>query len=268
MIRLTDSEFTHIESMMKKRYGINLAGKRQLIESRLFSTLVQNNCPTFTEYFKKLDSDPEESISIVNKLTTNHTYFMREIQHYDFMKEVILPAHLKNNKKKSIRIWSAGCSSGEEAYTTVMLMKEFFGAAAPSWDTTILATDISEHVMSIALNKQYVQEDLKDLPPAWVQKHFTRTPDGLYNLSQAIKNDVVFKKFNLMDPFQYKAPFDLIFCRNVMIYFDQDTKNKLCNKYYDALNPGGYFFIGHSETVQRDHSKFEYIKPSIYQRGV
>ena len=268
MIKLTDSEFNFIVNFMKSNYGINLINKRQLIESRMSSTLAEKNLNNFNEYFDIVKKRDDQEISLlINKLTTNHTYFMREAQHYDFMVQNFLPMQEKIKSGGDIRIWSAGCSSGEEAFTTVMVMKDYFGANASRWDTTILATDISQNVMGLAQTKIYEEDSLKDVPPEWKQKYFKRRPDGFYDLSPAVRKEVVFRPFNLMEKFQYKKPYDLIFCRNVMIYFDQETKNKLIDKFYDALVPGGYLFIGHSESVQRDKTDFKYVQPSIYQKG-
>lgn len=267
MVRLTDNEFTFIVDFMKGNYGINLINKRQLIESRMNSTLAERNMDSFTDYFEVIKKRDDNEISLlINKLTTNHTYFMRERQHFDFLTSVVLPFHEKNNPRRDIRIWSAGCSSGEEAFTTIMTIKEYFGAAASSWDTTILATDISQNVMKLAQTKTYEEDSLKDIPAAWKQKYFKLRADGYYDLSPAVRKEVAFRPFNLMNTFSYKKPYDIIFCRNVMIYFDQPTKNALINKFYDALVPGGYLFIGHSESVQRDQSNFKYIQPSIYQK--
>jgi len=232
------------------------------------STLVEKSLTSFTQYFEIIKKRNADEISLlINKLTTNHTYFMRESQHFNFLKNNVLPLHEKNNRQKDIRIWSAGCSSGEEAYTTVMTIKDYFGMNATNWDTTILATDISTKVIQSAQNNTYVEDALKDIPDSWKRKYFKERPDGMFELSPNIKKEVAFKVFNLMDKFVYKKPFDIIFCRNVMIYFDQPTKNELINKFYDALNPGGFLFIGHSESVQRESSKFKYIQPSIYQKG-
>lgn len=268
MIRLTDSEFDFIVNFMKSNYGINLINKRQLIESRMSSTLAEKNLDTFKDYFDIVKKRDDDEISLlINKLTTNHTYFMREAQHYDFMTNTFLPFQEKIKNGGDIRIWSAGCSSGEEAFTTVMVMKDYFGSHSTRWDTTILATDISQNVMNLAQTKIYEEDSLKDVPPSWKQKYFTKRSDGFYDLNPAVRKEVVFRPFNLMENFQYKKPYDLIFCRNVMIYFDQDTKNKLIDKFYNALTPGGYLFIGHSESVQRDKTNFNYIQPSIYQKG-
>lgn len=268
MIRLSDKEFNFIVEFMKSNYGINLINKRQLIESRMNNTLVQKNMESFSDYFEIIKKhDKEEISSLINKLTTNHTYFMREPQHFNFLKNTVLPYHEKYNKQHDIRIWSAGCSSGEEAYTTIMTIKDYFGANASQWDTTILATDISTKAMGQAQTKIYEPEALKDVPESWKTRHFKQRADGLYDLNPAIRKEVVYRVFNLMDKFVYKKPFDVIFCRNVMIYFDQKTKNELVEKFYDALAPGGYLFIGHSESVQKEASRFKYIQPSIYQKG-
>ncbi len=182
------------------------------------------------------------------------------------MKDVILPQQKKDNTQKNIRIWSAGCSSGEEAFTAVMVMHDFFGMEKTKWDYRVLATDIATNMLYAAKNGVYVKENLKDIPPSWIKTYFVKKGDDQYALSPEVINEVIFKVFNLMDRFPYRNSFDLIFCRNVMIYFDQQTKINLINKFYEALKPGGYLFIGHSESIQRQQSKFSYVMPSIYQK--
>ncbi len=268
MIRLSDQEFDNIVNFIKNNYGINLSKKRQLIESRMYSVLQEKGFTSFTEYFELIKkNDSNEITAMLNKLTTNHTYFLRESAHFDFMKNTILPMQEKTNRQKDIRIWSAGCSSGEEAYTTIMVMMDYFGLQKSSWDYRILATDISLKVMEEAKHGLYSAESLRNIPQSWEKKYFTGKGNDLFELKEEVRKQVFFKPLNLMDNFSFKQPFDLIFCRNVMIYFDQPTKNALINKFYDVLKPGGYLFIGHSETVQRDSSKFLYVEPSIYQKG-
>ena len=267
MIQLTDNEFQNIVKFVRDNYGINLSQKRQLIEARMYSVLLQKNLTNFTDYFSLIkQNDSSEIVAMLNKLTTNHTYFMREPAHFDFLKNVILPYHEKHNLKKDIRIWSAGCSSGEEAYTAIMYIMDYFGLQKSRWDYGIYATDISLKAMSAAQNTLYSDVALKDVPAEWKHKYFTAHGDGCYDLNKEVKEQVTFKRFNLMDRFSYTQPYDLIFCRNVMIYFDQETKNNLINKFYDALKPGGYLFIGHSETIMRGTSSFQYIQPAIYQK--
>lgn len=267
MIHLTDREFGELVDYMKTNYGINLEKKRLLIESRLYSVLAEKKVSSFTEYFDLIRrKDPGELNTMLNKLTTNHTYFLREPGHFRFLREVILPQQEKTNRERDLRIWSAGCSTGEEAYTAVMVMKDFFSGAR-DWDYRTLATDISTRVLEEAKRGVYPEESLRDVPPRWEKRYFSRNGQ-MFALSDEVKREVIFKRVNLMDPFPFSKPFDLIFCRNVMIYFDQETKNRLVGKFCEALKPGGYLFIGHSETIQRDSSGFRYIEPSIYQKGI
>ncbi|MCI1965348.1 MAG: protein-glutamate O-methyltransferase CheR [Oscillospiraceae bacterium] len=266
MIHLTDREFQELVDFIRTNFGINLSKKRLLIEARLFSVLAEKNVSSFTEYFNLIRGNSKELITMMNRLTTNHTYFMREPRHFEYLKNVILPELTENRRDKCLRIWSAGCSTGEEAYTAVMVMREWFGLQS-GWDYRLLATDISTRVLESAKHGVYSAESLRDLPAGWRSRYF-HTQDGqTYLLSDEIKKEVIFRSLNLMNPFPFHRPFDLIFCRNVMIYFDQETKNKLIQKFYDILKPGGYLLIGHSETVQRDVVPFQYIEPSIYQRG-
>ena len=267
MIRLTDQEFETMTVYIRENYGINLEKKRHLIEARMYSVLTQKNLTSFTDYFSLVRHDSQEAAAMLNKLTTNHTYFMRERAHFDYLTGVILPEQEKTNRQKELRIWSAGCSTGEEAYTAILFMTEYFGTRRFEWDYSILATDISLKVLEAAPNPVYPGEALKDVPPAWRRKYFTAAPDGCYTLNREVREQVTFRRLNLMEPFVFKKPFDLIFCRNVMIYFDQPTKTRLANKFYDVLKPGGYLFIGHSESLQRDASRFRYLQPSIYQKG-
>lgn len=195
---------------------------------------------------------------------------MREPEHYTFLKETILPYMVETcSKDHVLRIWSAACSSGEECYTTAMLMDQYFGAEKAKWDTRILATDISQSVISKAKAGIYQEDGMKGLSNDWKARYFNNLGNGKYEICQGIKDEVIFKTFNLMDPMpdKYKMkPFDLIFCRNVMIYFDQPTKQALVNRFYDVVKPGGYFFIGHAESVNRADTQFDYIKPAIYRR--
>lgn len=266
MIHLTDREFREFVEYIRLNYGIELGKKRLLIEARLFSVLAEKNIGSFTEYFQLIQNSPEERNTMLNRLTTNHTYFMREPRHFEFLREVILPEITKRSSSKCLRIWSAGCSTGEEAYTAVMVMKEWFGPAS-GWDYRILATDISMRVLEAARAGVYSRDSLRDLPPGWEKRYFRREDEQTYVLSEEVKKEVIFRRLNLMEPFPFHNPFDLIFCRNVMIYFSQQTKNELVGKFCDALKPGGYLLIGHSETVQRDTANLNYLEPSIYQKG-
>ncbi len=272
MMEITDREFERLVAYMHDNYGINLSAKRVLIQGRLGNMLKDRGFASYNDYLDAVIADKSgaEVTTILNKLTTNHTFFMREPEHYTYLKEVILPYLVKTVKNNELRIWSAGCSSGEECYTTAMLINEFFGREKGRWDTKILATDISHSVMEKAKRGIYTAEGMKGLSPEWKAKYFKHLGDDKYEICQAIKDEIIFKPFNLMDPMPKKyidRPFDLIFCRNVMIYFDQPTKNALVNRFYDVTKPGGYLYIGHAESIPRGETKYQYIKPAIYRRG-
>ena len=272
-MEISDREFHRLVDYMHDNFGINLSSKRVLIQGRLGNMLRERGFTSYDQYLDAVmaDTSGAEVTTILNKLTTNHTFFMREPEHYTYLKEVILPWAVANAKNHELRIWSAGCSSGEECYTTAMLLDEYFGKEKSLWDTRILATDISNSVMDKAKAGVYNVEGMKGLSTEWKRRYFRHVDNEHDEICQEIKDQIIFKPFNLMEemPEKYKRrPFDLIFCRNVMIYFDQPTKNALVNRFYDVLKPGGYFYIGHAESIPRGETKFEYVKPAIYRRGL
>lgn len=254
MLSLSEHDFQRLYTYIKKNYGIDLSKKKQLIVSRLSHTLSSQGYGNFTGYVDDIISgrDPDMVTAMLNKLTTNYTYFLREEEHFKYLWDVVLPdLEKKHTRDKVLCIWSAGCSSGEEPYTISMYLKEYFGAKASQWDTRILATDISQKILNTAMTASYGDESLSSLPATWRQKYFVKKPDGGYTVAPAIKQNVIFRTFNLMDPIQFKKKFDLIFCRNVMIYFDQDTKDALVRRFYNATVSGGHLFIGHSEGLTK-----------------
>lgn len=268
MIYLTDQEFQAITAYIKENYGVNLTKKRPLIEGRLSNYIAGLGYDNYMDYFEFAKSDKigDEMVNLINKLTTNHTYFLRENEHFDFYKDTVLPWVDKSLKVKDLRIWSAGCSSGQEPYTLSMITQDYLGAESSLWDHTILASDISDKVLTTAKAGIYSREEFSDVPQQWVKKYFVPKGEHYYTVSEAMRKSVAFRNFNLLSPFNFKKPFHTIFCRNVMIYFDIPTKNQVIDKFYDALLPGGYFMIGHSESLSSCKHNFKYIKPSIYQK--
>ena len=268
MIYLKDDEFLEITSYIKKNYGVNLTNKRPLIEGRLSNYISDLGFDNYRDYFNyaKKDTVHDEMTMLINKLTTNHTYFFRENDHFEFYRSTILPWVDQTLKTKDLRIWSAGCSSGQEPYTLAMITLDYLGSKASEWDHTILASDISNKVLTIAKNGIYSREELADVPHSWIQRYFQADDDQKFAVSDMLRKSVAFRNFNLLSPFDFKKPFQTIFCRNVMIYFDIPTKNEIIQKFYDALLPGGYFLIGHSESLSSCDHQFKYIKPSIYQK--
>ena len=148
-----------------------------------------------------------------------------------------------------------------------MIIKETLGAQAALWDTRVLATDISQNALRAAKEAVYDEDSLKNLSPAWISKYFVKTAEkGIYSVAPSIKSNVIFQTFNLMDPIRFRLKFDVIFCRNVMIYFDQSTKDALIQRFYDATSPGGYLMIGHSETINKEKTPYKYLMPATYRK--
>ncbi|MDA3846565.1 MAG: protein-glutamate O-methyltransferase CheR [Vallitaleaceae bacterium] len=272
-IKLTTQEFNRISQFMKANFGINLTDKkRTLIETRLQKTMNQRSFLNYNAYFDCIvnDKSGKEATTLLNLLTTNHTYFLREVEHFEFLKKVLLPQLFEAYKyEKDLRIWSAGCSSGQEPYTIAMIVSEYIDQGNhhfSNWNRQMLATDISEKALHKAITGIYSKEEVKDVPYDWLQKYFTRSGNA-YAISRAIKEEITFRKFNLMNAtYPFKKKFHVIFCRNVMIYFDAETKNKIINHFYHHLEPGGYLLIGHSEFVDRNVVPFDYIKPAVYRK--
>lgn len=264
---LLDADFERLTTFIKSNYGINLAQKRQLVASRLGSTISEQGYKDFTDYINHIlkNQNPNDIENIINKLTTNYTFFMREKQHYDFFRNTALPQIIEKHKTdKVLSIWSAGCSSGEEPYNISMYIKEFLGPKAKDWDTRVLATDICQQVLAKA--KAGIYELPDTIPSEWRNKYFVKTSNPeQFEVAPDIKNNVIFRTFNLMDPIKFKLKFDIIFCRNVMIYFDQPTKDALCDRFHDSSNPGGYLFIGHSESLNKN-TPYKTLAPATYQK--
>jgi chemotaxis protein methyltransferase CheR len=267
---ITDREFEQLVGYIKANYGINLFHKKVLVIGRLLNYMEQNNFDSFSDYYQFIISDKtgKAATTLINRITTNHTFFMRESQHFKYFRDKVLPDYItKIAANKDLRIWSAGCSSGEEPYTLAMIINDHFMGNKEMWDTKILATDISTKVLESAVSGVYQTEQILPLPEKWRKKYFTKHSEDTSIVVDEIKNEVIFRKFNLIDDvFPFKKKFHAIFCRNVMIYFDNETKSRLIDKFYDHLEYGGYLFIGHAESINRNESKYKYILPSVYRK--
>ncbi len=268
MEKISREDFLRLVGYMRDNYGINLEQKQTLVEGRLWSVLNKRGFNSVREYFDFVIADKtgEEAKTLITKLSTNYTYFMREDQHYKFLVNIILPDLLPTLKPKDLRIWSAGCSSGEEPYTTAMVLDDYLGVHKNEWDSKILATDISPQVLQMAHEAVYPEDRLQNLSPAWKQKYFTKVDKELFEVKDSIKSEVIFRSFNLMEAMPFRKKFHVIFCRNVMIYFNKPTRDALVERYYDQLELGGYLFIGTSETIGKGESRFDFIQPSIYRK--
>ncbi len=268
MLKLTDDDFNRLVTYMKKNYGINLEKKRILIEGRLSNMVTQRGFKSFKEFidFAFADRTGKETMQLVNKLTTNHTFFMREPEHFEYLKNTLLPYFEKTNaRERAVRVWCAASSTGQEPYTLAMTMDEYFGAKTAMWDLKLLATDLDTEVLKTAEQGIYSVDMLKDVPKTWMTKYFTKLPDGRFQVVDSIRKRITYKQFNLMDKIAAQRPYDLISCRNVMIYFEQETKNALIERFYDVTKEGGYLYIGHAESVGKN-TRYTYIKPAIYRK--
>ncbi len=267
-LSLTQKQFEIISGMVYRICGIDLhMGKEELVKARLGKRLRSLGFDSFDRYISYLEQDKSgrEIINMMESLTTNKTSFFRESQHFDYMRNQILPALI--SARSRIRIWSAGCSSGEEPYTiSIVLLESTPGINA--MDVKVLATDIATAVLKKAKEGIYEAESVRDINPQLLKKYFEIVKDGgtKYKVKDSVKQLVTFARLNLMESWPMKGPFDIIFCRNVMIYFDKPTQERLVNRYYDYLKPGGHLFVGHSESLVSIDHKFHYVQPAIYKK--
>ncbi len=270
---LTDAQFEKISQLVRRLCGINLhTGKRQLVKARLNKRLRALGLKDFGAYLSVLEKDVSgnELVTMLDALSTNLTSFFRESAHFDFLRQEVLPEILQSSGNRRLRVWSAGCSTGEEPYTIGVTLHE----AIPNpdlWDIKILATDLSTQVLARAAKGIYGPERLKDVSQALVRKYFqsVKNPvDGApaYQVKDQLRRLVTFARLNLMENWPMKGPFDIIFCRNVMIYFEKPVQEKLINRYYDLLGPGGYMFLGHSESLTGTSHRFKYVQPTVYRK--
>lgn len=267
---ISGTEFKLLKTIFNERYGIELKEeKKALVESRLGKVLQAKGMNNLSEYLEAVFQDISGTLEqeLVEKLTTNHTFFMREQEHFLFFRDTVLPYLSGSVRDRDLRIWSAGCSSGEEAYTIAMVLADYFHYSQEQWNTKMLATDISSVVLEKAADGLYPAESIANLPARWKKIYFQKAGNDRVQICDKIRDEVIFRHLNLHDPiFRFKRKFHVIFCRNVMIYFSTQMKRELIHKFYDWTEPGGYLFIGHSESLGRDAAGYKYIKPSIYRK--
>ena len=267
---MTEQEFMRIALFLKRKYGIDMERKRAIVEGRLENYVKSEGWMTYSQYMDAVEKDISGALEkkLVDLLSTNHTYFMRESEHFDFMKKEILPwLKEKESQSRDLRIWCAASSSGEEPYTIAMVLMDFFGLEHHQWDTQVLATDVSTEILKQAIKGVYTKEQISPLPEHWKRRFFRNiVGTDQYKVTEELKKEVLFRKFNLMDPFPFRRKMHVIFLRNVMIYFDDVTKQRLLQKIYDSLEPGGYLFLGKTETLNRDNVPFHLVTPSVFRK--
>ncbi|MDP1946020.1 MAG: protein-glutamate O-methyltransferase CheR [Nitrospirota bacterium] len=266
---ITPKEFENFRALIYQECGISLNdSKKTLLVSRLSKRLRMLELDSFQAYYDRVagETDGEEFTLLLDLVSTNKTDFFREPKHFDFLREQILPT-LQSTRR--VRIWSSASSSGEEPYTIAMTLHD--SVPDPErWDCKILASDISTRVLAKAASGIYEADRVRDLPPDLVERHFLKGKGeraGMIKVKPHLIEMVRYRRINLMDDtFPIKGHLDLIFCRNVMIYFDRPTQTQLVNKFHRYLKPGGFLFIGHSENIQSLDQPFKAVAPTIYRK--
>jgi chemotaxis protein methyltransferase CheR len=266
--KLTVRDFDRIRGLAFDYCGLDIeTGKEELVASRLGKIMRGLGINSYGQYFDYVvaDKSSQALITMIDSLTTNHTSFFREQQHFDFLADTVLP---ELSSRSRIDIWSSASSTGEEPYTVAMACKEFFGGGGPG--INIFATDISTRVLASAERATYEKQRLSGIPNELLHKYFLRgklANSDLYRVKPEIRSCVRFQRLNLIESFSGVGTiFPLILCRNVMIYFNAETQADLIRRFYNQMEPGGYLFIGHSESLNRIKHDFDYIAPAIYRK--
>lgn len=269
-IELKHEEFKLFRKYIYEKVGIALSEqKTTLVKGRLNKRLNQLGLKSFRDYYDYLVSDTsgDELSFFVSAISTNVTSFFREAAQWKWL-ESYLPVLIASKKEKKLRIWSAGCSSGEEPYTILMFLQQHL-IDFDQWDIKILATDISSKVLTKAMRGAYEAKSVETLSNEIISRAFEkkRTQEGEYQIRESLKEKILFRKYNLVtDPFFFKNKFDMIFCRNVMIYFDEPTRHDLIGRFTTLLPKGAPLFLGSSESLTSHHDTLKLIGSSIYQR--
>ncbi len=260
---MQDAEFQYLSQLAFRESGIVInESKRDMLYGRVMKRIRYLKLTGFTAYCQLLqDSYSGELSAFINAITTNLTAFFREEYHFDFLHNVALADFKHHNQDKKLRIWSAGCSTGQEPYSIAMSVQ----GQLPDWDSKILATDLDSEVLWRAHQGTY--DELMGIPMHYRTQYCSdMNLQHRYSMDDKIKQLIAFKQLNLLSRWPMKGQFDAIFCRNVLIYFDDETKRKLVQRFYSQLKPGGYLFIGHSESLQSFNTKFKLVGQTIYQR--
>jgi chemotaxis protein methyltransferase CheR len=273
LLVLTDADFRFVSTLVYDTFGIRLTEqKRTLLAGRLSRRVRQLGYSSFHDYFVHLQEDHSgvELSELINRVTTNHSFFFREPEHFRLLAREILPPLITAAARKpgaTVRIWSAGCAAGEEPYTLAMILHELMGTlpGGRGVKAAILATDVSMDALMEAKDGVYPSTRVKDLPAAYRKAYLSELGKGLWSVNKEVRSLVTFKRMNLVrEKYPFKSQFDIVFCRNVMIYFDTPSRTRLVDAIYQVVKPGGWLFIGHSESLPRETCPFRYMKPASY----
>lgn len=269
---LTREDYTTLCKIIYQYSRIHLgSSKRELLRSRLTKRVRELGLSDLKSYTSLLINRPEharkEVVFLLEAIATHHTFFERETGHFDYLRDVVMPDWAKG-RPRTLRIWSSACSTGEEPYNIAMHMHEFF-AGQNQWQTLLLASDLSNKALRIAQEGIYNTTQVSRLPERWRKRYFVadRSHTGRYSIAQDLRDMIHFRQLNLFEyPYNFSAPFDLIFCRNAMIYFDPPAQQELVKQFEANLRPGGYLFIGHAESLSRLRHNLKSEQPAIYRK--
>ncbi len=265
---LTDKEYEKIRQLAYQHFGLDLQNnKQQLVAARLTKQIRALGLLSFDEYYQHVTADRTGKAleAMIDALTTNHTSFFREQAHFDFLKSVLLP-QIQN--RPQISVWSAACSTGEEPFSIALLLLDTLGDASRA-KIRILATDISTRVLSQAQRGAYPAARFGNLSASYLRRYVLKGEgrwSGWYLMKREVRSLIEFRRFNLMEKISHSESFPVVFCRNVMIYFDRQKQQEVVNRLADAIEPGGYLFIGHSESLNSLRQPLEYVAPAIYRK--
>jgi chemotaxis protein methyltransferase CheR len=261
---LTAPEFDQIRSLAHKTFGLDLKpGKEELVSARLRRLVRECGFQSFQAYYRHIVAD-ETGVALagmIDALTTNHTAFLREPEHFEFLRAEILPRLGANSP---LEIWCAACSTGEEVWTLAFLLND----ALPARRVQIFGTDISNRTLRFAERAVYPIDRCQGVPRAWLDRYMevVDSPPTAYRVSGAVRAQAGFRRVNLVEPLSWQKRFPIIFCRNVMIYFDAATQEKVVRQLTAVLEPGGYLFVGHAESLTRIPHSLEYVRPAVYRK--
>ena len=262
---LTEQEFEQIRGLAYSTFGLDLkSGKEELVSARLRRLVRGGGFRSFQEYYQHVRADRtgEALATMIDALATNHTSFMREADHFQFLVKEVIPTLAARDR---LDIWSAACSTGEEVWTLAFLLND----AQPSRPVRIMATDISHKALHFAERATYPAERCQGLPAAWLSRYCGAEgrPPLAYTVIPKVRAQASFRRLNLIEGFSWPKPFPVIFCRNVMIYFDRKTQEQVVERLAASLEPGGYLFVGHAESLARISHSLEYVRPAVYRKA-
>jgi chemotaxis protein methyltransferase CheR len=261
---LAPHEFEWIRQLARRTFGLDLkAGKEELVSSRLRKLVREGGFRSFHDYCRHIVEEPSGIAlsSMIDALATNHTAFYREPAHFEFLRTEVLP---QLSPGKPLEVWSAACSTGEEVWTLACLLNDAF----PQRQIHMTASDISTRALCFAERAVYPVDRCQGLSAAWLTQYFERVeaPEKAWRAAARIRCQATFRRVNLVERYAWPRRFPIIFCRNVMIYFDNDTQTEVVRQLADWLEPGGYLFVGHAESLTRISHPLEYVRPAIYRK--